>query len=314
MKSEIMTYHHTPVLLNEVISGLNPQPGQNFIDGTVGGGGHTQALLAATAPNGHVWAFDRDAAALASTRQRLQSFSHRLTLIHDSYSQLANYVRSADIPHLDGVLLDLGLSSNQLADTTRGFSFQTDGILDLRFDTSQGITAADVLNTYPIGELEELFRDYGQEPQARALAQAIVTSRQTRPFVKTHDLLEIVAQVKGAGQRRHHPATLVWQALRLAVNHELGELVKGLEAALEVLSPGGRLAVISFHSGEDRIVKDFFRRSSRNCICPPEIPVCRCDHKASLKILNNKPMMAQADELKSNPRARSARLRIIQKI
>jgi len=309
-----MAYQHTPVLLQEVISGLNPQPGQNFIDGTVGGGGHSQALLVATAPNGHIWAFDRDTAALDSTRQRLQSFDHRLTLIHDSYSQLANYVRSADINHVAGVLLDLGLSSAQLADTTRGFSFQTDGALDLRFDTSQGLTAAEILNTYSAEELESLFREYGQEPQARALAQAIVTSRQATPFTKTHDLLEIVAQVKGWGQRRHHPATLVWQALRLAVNHELEELLKGLEAALEVLTPGGRLAVISFHSGEDRLVKDFFRQASRQCICPPEIPVCRCNHKASLKILNNKPIVAQAEELKSNPRARSARLRIIQKI
>ncbi|MBI5465727.1 MAG: 16S rRNA (cytosine(1402)-N(4))-methyltransferase RsmH [Candidatus Kerfeldbacteria bacterium] len=309
-----MAYHHTPVLLQEVIRGLNPQPGQHFVDGTVGGGGHAWALLEATAPDGRLVAFDRDAAALASAQRKLEPFSHRLTFIHDSYSQLATYVRRANLPRLDGVLLDLGLSSAQLADSTRGFSFQSAGALDLRFDTSQGVSAAELLNTASSEELEQIWRNLGQEPQARALARAIVARRRQRPLATTGDLLEVVTMVKGSGQRRHHPATLVWQALRLAVNHELTELASGLKAAVEVLGEGGRLAVISFHSGEDRLVKDFFRRESRTCLCPPELPVCRCHHQPTLKVLTTKPIIPNSAEILRNPRARSAKLRLAQKI
>ncbi len=310
-----MRYQHEPVLLEAVVSGLNPQPGQHFVDGTVGGGGHARAILERTAPNGRLVAFDRDPAALEAARENLSVFGDRVTFIHDSYSQLATYAERYQLSDLDGVLLDLGLSSAQLADSHRGFSFNAPGPLDLRFDTTHGRTAADILQHEPADELERIFRDYAQEPQARALARAIVEERRSHPILSTGDLIALVTRVKhGGGRRSFHPATLVWQALRLAVNHELEELTLGLSAAVAALRSGGRLAVISFHSGEDRIVKDFFRRESRDCLCPPAAPTCTCGHRANVKFITRKPVVATPVELHLNTRARSAKLRLAQKL
>lgn len=308
-------YSHTPVLLEEVIRGLNPQPGQIFIDGTVGGGGHARALLEHTAPNGRLIAFDRDAGALEAAQKNLKAFGSRVTFVHDSYSQLQTYAERYRFSDVDGVLLDLGLSSAQLADAQRGFSFQADGPLDLRFDTSRGRTAADILQHESVDELEHIFRAYGEEPRARALARAVVEERRLHPLVTTRDLITLVSRVKpGGGRRSFNPATLVWQALRLAVNDELTELRLGLVAALSALKSGGRLAVVSFHSGEDRMVKEFLRRASRDCLCAPTAPTCVCGHQAELKFIIRKPIVATTTELKRNSRARSAKLRLAQKL
>jgi 16S rRNA (cytosine1402-N4)-methyltransferase len=235
--------------------------------------------------------------------------------VHGSYSNLGAELERLQLPPLSGVLLDLGLSSAQLADTTRGFSYSVDSALDLRFDTSTGRTAADILQHESAEELTRIFRDYGEEPRARLLARAIVEERRTHPVRTTGDLLAIVTKhTHGGGRRSFHPGTLIWQALRIAVNHELDELQAGLAAAVSALGKGGRLAVISFHSGEDRIVKDYFRLESRDCVCPPEFPTCQCGHHASLKLVNRKPIVATTSELKRNSRARSAKLRLAEKL
>lgn len=304
---------HVPVLLSEVISGLNLSPGQHAIDGTVGGGGHTLAILQATGPGGKLLAFDRDPAALEGARQQLKDYLPRLTFINDSYSKLSLYVERYGFPDVAGVLLDLGFSSAQLADKSRGFSFQISGLLDLRYQPAEGSSAAELLNTAPRATLEQIFRE-GGEPAWRRLAEAIVEERRAHPFATTTSLLDLVMKVKGRGHRSLHPATLVWQALRLAVNQELSELEEGLAAAVRVLSPGGRLVVISFHSGEDRVVKNFFRREARDCLCPPNVPICRCGHQRTLKLITRKPLVPNPVELARNPRARSAKLRIAERL
>jgi len=305
-----MEYKHEPVLLQEVLHGLNPRPGQDFIDGTVGGGGHAQAILQATSPNGRLLAFDRDQRALTAAADQLKVFGQRVIFIHDSYVYLKKYALRYGFSHVAGVLLDLGLSSDQLADTNRGFSFQTSGPLDLRFDDSTGISAAQLLNSLSQSELTQIFKNYGEEPRAQVLAKAIVERRRLKPFITTDDLLSVVTAVKGNGRRSLHPATLVWQALRLSVNQELQQLSQVLPDLLEVTVPGGRLAIISFHSGEDRIVKNFFKQEAKDCWCPPESPICQCHHRARLKLLNRQPLTAQSAEIKLNPRSRSAKLRL----
>lgn len=309
-----MSYRHEPVLLQEVLCGLNPQPGQNFIDGTVGGGGHALAILKATAPNGRLLAFDRDQVALSAARENLAQFGDRVIFIHDSYSNLANYVERHKFSPVNGILFDLGLSSAQLDDGDRGFSFKNIGPLDLRFNTSAGRSASELLNNESETELVRIFKEYGEEPQAGKLARAIVAERRLHPFTTTTDLLSVVERVKGSGRRSINPATLVWQALRIAVNNELKELTVGLKSGIQVLQLEGRFAIISFHSGEDKIVKDFFRRESKDCLCPPSVPVCRCYHKAALKLITRKPVMASTIELNKNSRARSAKLRLAQKL
>lgn len=309
-----MAYRHTPVLLKEVISGLRPQPGQNFVDGTVGGGGHAEAILKATSPAGRLVAFDRDPSALRAARAKLRKFGKRVAYVLGSYSGIASSTEVNKLPHLDGVLLDLGFSSAQLDDSSRGFSFLKDGPLNMRYDSAQAETAEHLLNSASEQELAKIFHDYGDEPQARRLSRRIVEERRRHPLRTTADLLNIISQVKGGFRHRSlHPATLVWQALRIAVNNELDELAKGLIGAAQVLSSGGRLVVISFHSGEDRIVKNFMRRESRDCLCPPEVPVCRCGHTATFKSPTHS-VKATVGESNQNPRARSAILRLAQKI
>ncbi|MFZ5391251.1 MAG: 16S rRNA (cytosine(1402)-N(4))-methyltransferase RsmH [Patescibacteria group bacterium] len=311
-----MTYQHESVLLQEVINGLNPQPGQNFIDGTVGGGGHAAAILKLTSPTGRLLAIDRDEQALRAAAANLKIFGGRVTFIRDSYLNLKDHALSNGFNNLAGVLLDLGLSSAQLSDADRGFSFKNNGPLDLRFDVSGQTTAADLLNNLTQQELWKIFEVYGQTPGAKTLARAIVEQRRLTPFKTTQDLLAVVDKAipKGAKRRSLQPATLVWQALRIAVNDELSQLKKVLPSILQLVETGGRLAVISFHSGEDRIVKTFFKTEARDCLCPPNYPVCQCQHKARLKILTPKPIEASEAEIEKNSRSRSAKLRIAQVI
>jgi len=303
-----VTEVHVPVLLQEVLAFLRAEPGGTYIDGTVGGGGHAEAILTASAPDGRLLGLDRDPHALELARRRLASFGDRVVLRHGSFAHLAALAES--FAPADGVLLDLGLSSLQLGDAERGFAFSRQGPLDMRFDpTEETMTAADLVNRLSVKELTELLYRYGEESQARRIAGAIVSHR---PIHSTAELARVVEEAVGR-QGRIHPATQTFQALRIAVNRELEALEVVLPQVLEVLRPGGRLVVISFHSLEDRIVKHFLRREARDCLCPPEIVVCVCGHEAQVRILTRRPVRPEPDEVAANPRARSARLRAAEK-
>ncbi len=302
---------HIPVLFQEILTALAPQPGGCFIDATVGGGGHAAGLLEASAPAGRLLGLDRDPAALAAAAERLSTYGERVRLVLASFAGLATVARAEGFVPAAGVLLDLGLSSLQLADPARGFSFQADGPLDMRFDPAQKLTAADLVNDLPLDDLADLLYQYGEERESHRVARAIVRAR---PIRTTRALAEVVAAALGGGRSRIHPATRTFQALRIAVNDELAQIEAALPQAVEVLAPGGRLAVITFHSLEDRLVKNFMRRESRDCICPPGLPACTCGHRASLRLLTRKPVTPSAREVQANPRSRSAKLRIAEKV
>jgi len=304
---------HLPVLVTEVLEHLITRRDGCYIDGTVGGGGHARAILEQTAPHGRLLGLDRDPQAVARARERLSVFGERVQLVHASYVELKRLARQHGFFPADGVLLDLGFSSLQIDDPARGFAFQLEGPLDMRYDpTSDAPTAADLVNTLPEPELVELLWHYGEEPRSRRIAQAIVRAR---PLQTTRQLAEVITAAVGrAPGERLHPATRVFQALRIAVNEELDELEAVLPQAVTTLRPGGRLAVIAFHSLEDRRVKHFFRREARDCICPPEVPVCRCEHQATLRVLTRKPLRPSDEEVTANPRSRSARLRVAERL
>ncbi len=305
--------NHIPVLLEEVVQLLQPQPGHSFIDGTVGAGGHATAILQATAPNGRLLAFDKDAEAIAFARQQLSSFGDRTTFVQASYASMGQHAPHYNFTAVDGILLDLGLSSRQLDDSRRGFSFMREGPLDMRFDTAQEVTAADLINNLTAEELANIFWRYGEERHSRRLARAIVAQRQQVAFTTTTQLASFIA-AETSGRQRVHPATRIFQALRIAVNDELVDVERGIKAAVSLLKPGGRMAVISFHSLEDRLVKQFFREQSKSCICPPDQPVCTCTVQASLRLITRKVVVATPEEVATNPRSRSARLRVAEKV
>ncbi len=310
---------HIPVFLHETLEGLHLSSNVTIIDATLGGGGHTREILKRTAPRGIVIGFDRDAATLHATSAELHTeFGDRFIGIHDSYSNL-NYFADELSQHgpITGILADLGYSSIQIDDPSRGFSFHGNGPLDMRFDQTTGKTAAELINTASEETLAQIFRDYGEYPQARKLAQAIATDRKDVPFETVSDLAELVVRLTAPAKRRQsrvHPATTVFQALRIAVNNEFDHIKQFIPEAMQRLEVGGRLAIITFHSLEDRIVKHAFRDLATDCICPPEIPECRCDHRAIGKQITRKPIIPTEEEITSNPRARSAKLRIIEKI
>jgi 16S rRNA (cytosine1402-N4)-methyltransferase len=307
---------HLPVLFNEVIAGLGLTPGQNALDGTVGGGGHTAGLLEATAPDGIVIGFDRDSEALNAAGEQLRKrFGDRFLPIHDSYAAVGEYGAEIAGRPIHGIVLDLGLSSLQLEAENRGFSFRNpDAPLDMRFDQTAGQTAADLLNERSVDELVRIFRDYGEVRPARRLADRIMAARADHPFRTVGDLLTVCEAVLGPKRGKTHPATTVFQALRIATNDELAQLEAFLPQAVALLQPGGRLAIITFHSLEDRLVKQFFREAAKHCICPPELPECRCEQSASLRPITKKPIVPSDEEVARNPRARSAKLRIAEKI
>jgi 16S rRNA (cytosine1402-N4)-methyltransferase len=302
---------HIPVLFQAVLNGLAVSPGGRYIDATLGGGGHASGVLAASAPDGRVLALDRDPSALKVAQARLESYAERVTLVHSSFAHLGAVARAHEFSPVDGVLFDLGLSSMQLDDPERGFAFMTDGPLDMRFDpTGGGPSAADLVNELSAEALADLIFEYGEDRKSRRIARAIV---EARPIHTTGELAAVIEQAVGR-RERIHPATRTFQALRIAVNAELDTLEAVLPQAVELLAPGGRLVVISFHSLEDRIVKHFMRRESQDCICPPELPVCMCEHRASLRVLTRKPLRPSDEEVERNPRARSARLRVAEKL
>lgn len=301
---------HQPVLYHEIIHFLRPISPGKYIDATVGAGGHAWGILESSSPEGRLLALDRDPQALELAAQRLSDFGGRVTLVHASFIQLKEVCRGHGWERVDGILFDLGVSSMQIDTPERGFSFQQEGPLDMRFDPQQSRDAASLVNSLPENELADLIWRYGEERNARRIARAIC---QARPLATTTELAEVVR--RAVGQREKiHPATRTFQALRIAVNEELQAIEAALPQALELLAPGGRLAVISFHSLEDRLIKLFFRKESRDCICPPEQPVCTCGHRAALREITRRPVTPNKEEIQQNPRARSARLRVAEKI
>ena len=304
---------HKSVLLAEVIQVLQPFTGGIYIDGTVGAGGHAAAILEASAPDGQLFGLDRDQSALRLAEQRLAEFGSRVHLVHSNFDQLRQVATQHNIPRAHGILLDLGISSMHVDQAERGFSFIADGPLDMRMDPTAGQTAADLVNHLPEKELADLLYQYGEERQSRRIARAIVKAR---PIRRTRELAQVIAGAVGGrregGKGRIHPATRSFQALRIAVNEELAALEQALPQAIEWLQPGGRLAVISFHSLEDRIVKQYFKQESQDCICPPEQPVCTCRHKATIDIITKRPITPSLQEIDENPRARSAKLRVVE--
>lgn len=302
---------HQSVLYQPSIDALQPHDGGRYVDATVGAGGHARGILFSSSPAGLLLGLDRDENALAIARDKLSEFQYRVFLKHSSYIQMKNETEILGWSFVDGILMDLGLSSMQLDTPERGFSFRTDNLLDMRFDPSSGISAADIVNSYREEELARILWEYGEEPKSRRIAAAILRSR---PVTTTGQLAALVASVYGSHRGEHHPATRTFQAIRIAVNNELGGLEQTLPIAIDLLKPGGRLAVITFHSLEDRIVKHFFQRESKDCLCPPNQPICTCGHKASIRMVQRKPVIPTNEEIRNNPRSRSAKLRIAEKL
>ncbi len=312
-----MNFQHQPVLLKQTLSSLNLRPGGLYLDGTLGGGGHTEAILQATGPDGRVIGLDQDDEALAAASRRLQPFGERFCPIRANFADLAQVLAAAGVSELDGILLDIGVSSYQLDEPGRGFSYMQDGPLDMRMDRRAERTAADLVAKLSEAELADLIYRYGEEKFSRRIARRIVEQRAQTPLESTKQLAELVSAAIPAAQRRkekQHPAKRTFQALRIAVNDELGVLERGLAAAFASLKPGGRLAVITFHSLEDRIVKTYFAGLAKGCECPPEFPVCVCGKQPQALLITRRPQTAAEDELQSNPRARSAKLRTVEKL
>ncbi len=300
---------HQPVLYHETIQALQPQSPGRYVDGTVGAGGHARGILEACKPDGRLLGLDVDPQALALARESLAPYGERVHLVRASYTSLLDVLAGVGWEAVNGILLDLGASSMQFDSPERGFSFLRDGPLDMRFDPEAPHTAADLVNTLSENELADLIYRYGEERHARRIAHAIVRER---PFRTTRELASLIERILPRSGHLH-PATRTFQALRIAVNDELTALERFLPQAVTALSPGGRLAIIAFHSLEDRIVKQFFRRESRDCLCPPRQPVCTCGHKATLNVLTPRPLTPTEAEVAANPRARSARLRVAEK-
>jgi 16S rRNA (cytosine1402-N4)-methyltransferase len=308
---------HLPVMVEEVMSALSPVPGSFQIDATVGGGGHSLRILGAASPGGRLLGIDADAAAIERTRARLAPYGEQVVLRQSNFEAIGEVAREAGFSQVDGILMDLGLSSHQLADADRGFGFRTTGALDMRFDTSRGVPASELVNTLDAEALADLFRRHADEPHAWRIAKAIVTERSRDP-IDTADRLAAVVEravpAQPAARRRIHPATRVFQALRIAVNRELEVLPTALEDALDLLRPGGRLVVIAYHSLEDRIVKRFVAAERRGCICPPAVPVCVCGRTPRLAPVGPQPQVPSDAEVAANPRARSAKLRAARRL
>lgn len=311
-----MPQFHQPVLLKETIALLDPKPGGVFVDATLGGGGHAAEILAGTAPDGTLIGTDRDPEALEYAGRRLKPFGDRAKLFRANYRDIGAIVGEAGWSEVDGVLFDLGLSSHEL-ESGRGFSYQRDEPLDMRFDPDEDTpTAADIVNEYEESALAALFRDYGEERYARRVARAIVDRRRRERMETTGVLVDVISSAIGGLYRgqKIHCSTRVMQSLRIAVNKELDAVEAGLTVAIELLKVGGRVCVISFHSLEDRIAKRMFRKLSGRCECPRDIPLCSCGAKRVVRILTSKPVIAGVDEIRENPRSRSAKLRCAEKI
>lgn len=314
-----MAYSHIPVLMNEVLEYMAPQPGENLVDGTLGGAGHSKALLEKTSPDGRLLGIDMDAEAIAASRMNLEKYSGRITLVRDNYVNFARLKQENDFEPVDLFFLDLGISSKQLDDEMLGISFLKNAPLDMRLggeEISGGVSAAEILNDYKEDRIFEIIRNYGEERYAKLIAAEIVRVRREKRIESTKELVDVIdaAVPERYKHGRIHFATRTFQALRIAVNGELTSLERVLPLILDNMAVGGRIGIISFHSLEDRIVKRFFNLESKDCICAPEVPVCVCGHKKRLELMTRKPIRATAEEMERNPRARSARLRVAKKI
>ena len=308
-------FHHVSVLLDECIEALNIKPEGIYVDGTLGGAGHS-SRIAAELTTGRLIGIDRDTVALTAAEKRLEPYMDRVTLVHSDFSELKNVLSCLNIEKVDGILLDLGVSSPQLDDGARGFSYMADAPLDMRMNREDPMTAHTVVNTWPYEELRRILYDYGEERYATQIAAAICRRREERAIETTLELVDIIrsAMPAAALREKQHPAKRSFQAIRIAVNDELGDLQKVLDAAIPALNPGGRLAIITFHSLEDRIVKNAMAAAAKGCTCPPNFPVCVCGKTPQVKVLTRKPITSSDEELNRNPRARSAKLRVCEKI
>jgi len=311
-----LEFAHETVLLEEAVEALRPQPGGVYVDATLGGGGHTARLLERSAPDGAVIAFDQDETAIAHAEPLKRQYPGRLTLVKANFAEMEERLRALGVTAVDGVLFDLGVSSPQFDLPERGFSYWHEGPLDMRMDRHQPLTAREIVNEWDERELARIIREYGEERFAASIARAIARARSKKPIETTTELAEIVKSAIPAAARRSgpHPARRTFQAIRIAVNDELGALERGMEAAFRALKPGGRLSVITFHSLEDRAVKRLFQTWAQGCICPPEFPVCQCGRKPLGRMVSRKPVTPSSEELERNPRARSAKLRAFEKL
>ena len=310
-----MEYLHKPVLLDECIEALNIRPDGVYVDGTLGRAGHSREI-AQRLTTGRLICIDRDMAAIDAAKERLAPWMDRVTLVHSNFSELGDVLREAGIAGVDGMLFDLGVSSPQLDDASRGFSYMQDAPLDMRMDLTAPLSAYEIVNTWSGDELRRILYEYGEERYAPAIARAIVRTRENAPIQTTLELVDVIksAMPSAALREKQHPAKRSFQAIRISVNGELDALPPMLKAASDMLNPGGRLAVISFHSLEDRIIKKTMQRLATGCTCPPEFPVCVCGKQPKMKLVTRKPVVSTAAELEYNPRARSAKLRVAEKV
>ena len=307
--------HHVSVLLQECIDGLNIKPDGIYVDGTLGGAGHS-SQIAARLTTGRLIGIDRDPIALEAAGKRLAPYADRVTLVHSNFCEIAQVLQDLQIPGVDGILLDLGVSSPQLDEVSRGFSYMGDAPLDMRMNSEDSLTAYDVVNTWSFEELRRILYEYGEERYAPQIAGAICRRREAAAIETTLELVDIIrsAMPPAALREKQHPAKRSFQAIRIAVNDELGSVEKVMRDAIPCLNPGGRLAIITFHSLEDRIVKNGMTAASKGCTCPPNFPVCVCGNKPKVKLISRKPIVSGQEELDANPRARSAKLRVCEKL
>ena len=302
---------HQPVLYHESLKYLQPKSGGRYVDGTLGAGGHAEGILSSSSPGGLLLGLDVDNMAIDISTERLKAFGNRCIIHHVSFVEILDQIKSLDWNCIDGLLLDLGLSSMQLDTTGRGFSFLKEANLDLRFNQQKGKTAAELINSLSEGKIADIIWNYSEEPRARKIAKLIIKNR---PISTTTELADLIFTAYLGKRGRTHPATRTFQALRIAVNNELEVLEKGLENSLKALCTGGRIVVITFHSLEDRIVKHKFKRESVDCICPPDQPLCNCEHQSSIRVITKKAVKPSQEEITNNPRSRSAKMRVAEKI
>ena len=311
-----MEFRHTSVLLQETIDALCIRPGGIYVDGTLGGGGHSEQLAARLSGEGRLIGIDQDAAAVEAAGKRLEQFKDHVTIVRSNYGNMAGELKKLGISSVDGVLLDLGVSSYQLDDAERGFTYREDAPLDMRMDQRKALTAREVVNSYSEQDLYRIIRDYGEDRFAKNIAKHIVRERQIQSIETTGELIHIIkaaipAKVRATGG---HPAKRTFQAIRIEVNQELSVLMNSLDMIIDLLNDGGRFCVITFHSLEDRIVKDAFRKAENPCICPPDFPVCVCGRKPKGKVITRKPILPSVRETEDNPRSKSAKLRVFERI
>ena len=302
---------HKPVLLSQAVEALQAQPGKRYVDCTLGSGGHASAILEKILPDGQLLGIDADPEAINIAKTRLANYTGSTIIVNDNFANLETICRENNFLPVHGILFDLGLSSTQLEISERGFSFQQDGPLDMRFSPIQELTASDIVNNFPDDKLSQIIKTYGEERYSKRIARCIIRNR---PISNTLQLASVVEKAIGSRHGKIHPATRTFMALRIAVNRELENLVKALKQTVKCLDDRGRLVVISYHSLEDRIVKQFMTRESKGCICPPDIPICQCGHMPSLKIISKKAITPSLTEIKLNPRSRSAKLRVAERL